>query len=204
MATHSSVLAWRIPGTGEPGGLQSRTRLKRLSSSSSSVFAGCHPYLSLSSNEICTGSLASGTSLVAQTVKNLPAMQENWIQALGQEVPLRREWQPTLLFLPRESHGQRNLLGYSPWDQKELDITEWWIFTFHLLINFRDLELYFIPRYETINSKHSVFSNILIKFYHYKLIWMSYSIIIYHLLIHQIFIVFLLVCSGNYKDEFKT
>ena len=43
MATHSSVLAWRIPGTGEPGGLhrvygvaQSRTRLKRFSSSSSS------------------------------------------------------------------------------------------------------------------------------------------------------------------------
>ena len=38
MATHSSVLAWRIPGTGEPGGLpsmgsQSWTRLKRLSSS---------------------------------------------------------------------------------------------------------------------------------------------------------------------------
>ena len=42
MATHSSVLTWRIPGTGEPGGLpsmgsQSRTRLKRLSRSSSSV-----------------------------------------------------------------------------------------------------------------------------------------------------------------------
>ena len=42
MATHSSVLAWRIPGTGEPGGLlsmgsQSRTRLKRLSSSSGIV-----------------------------------------------------------------------------------------------------------------------------------------------------------------------
>ena len=42
MATHSSVLAWRIPGTGEPGGAavygvaQSRTQLKRLSSSSSS------------------------------------------------------------------------------------------------------------------------------------------------------------------------
>ena len=41
MATHSSVLAWRIPGTGEPGGLlsmrsKSQTRLKRLSSSSSS------------------------------------------------------------------------------------------------------------------------------------------------------------------------
>ena len=44
MATHSSSLGWRIPGTGEPGGLlsyygvaQSRTQLKRLSSSSSSI-----------------------------------------------------------------------------------------------------------------------------------------------------------------------
>ena len=42
MATHSSVLAWRIPGTAEPGGLpsmglQSWTRLKRLSSSRSRV-----------------------------------------------------------------------------------------------------------------------------------------------------------------------
>ena len=43
IATHSSVFAWRIPGTGEPGGLavygvaQSWTRLKRLSSSSSSM-----------------------------------------------------------------------------------------------------------------------------------------------------------------------
>ena len=41
MATHSRILAWRIPGTGEPVvlpsmGSQSRTRLKRLSSSSSS------------------------------------------------------------------------------------------------------------------------------------------------------------------------
>ena len=37
MATHSSVLAWRIPGAGEPGGVaQSQTRLKRLSSSSGS------------------------------------------------------------------------------------------------------------------------------------------------------------------------
>ena len=42
MATHSSVLAWRIPGTGEPGGLYgvalSRTQLKRLSSGSSSSY----------------------------------------------------------------------------------------------------------------------------------------------------------------------
>ena len=45
MATHSSVLAWRIPGTGEPGGLpsgvtQSRTRLKRLSSLVACIVSG--------------------------------------------------------------------------------------------------------------------------------------------------------------------
>ena len=36
----------------------------------------------------------------------------------------RREWQPTLVFLPREFHGQRSLAGYSPWGRKELDTTE--------------------------------------------------------------------------------
>ena len=45
MAAHSSALAWRIPGTGEPGGLpsmgsQSQTRLKRLSSNSSNLGLG--------------------------------------------------------------------------------------------------------------------------------------------------------------------
>ena len=53
MATHSSVLAWRIPGTGEPDGLLSMglhrvgTRLKRLSSSSSSMQSYCRPVILL-------------------------------------------------------------------------------------------------------------------------------------------------------------
>ena len=37
----------------------------------------------------------------------------------------RRKWQPTPVFLPGESHGQRNLAGYSPWGHKELDMTDW-------------------------------------------------------------------------------
>jgi len=37
----------------------------------------------------------------------------------------RRKWQPTPIFLPGESHGQRILVGYSPWSHKELDTTEW-------------------------------------------------------------------------------
>ena len=38
-------------------------------------------------------------------------------------IPWRRAWQPTLVFLPGESCGQRNLVGYSPWDCKESDTT---------------------------------------------------------------------------------
>ena len=58
-------------------------------------------------------------------VKNLPAMQENWIQSLGPEkIPWGREWLPTLVFLPRESNGQRKLVGYSPWGRKESDMTK--------------------------------------------------------------------------------
>ena len=40
------------------------------------------------------------------------------------KITWRRAWQPTLVFLPRESHGQRNLVGYTPWGHKELDTTE--------------------------------------------------------------------------------
>ena len=35
-----------------------------------------------------------------------------------------RKWWPTPVFLPGKFHGQRSLVGYSPWDQKELDTTE--------------------------------------------------------------------------------
>ena len=51
-------------------------------------------------------------------VKNLPAMQEARVRSLGQEDPLERAWQPTPVFLAGESHGQRSLVGYSPWGSK--------------------------------------------------------------------------------------
>ena len=38
--------------------------------------------------------------------------------------PWRRTWQPTPVFLPGESHGQRRLVGYRPWGPKESDVTE--------------------------------------------------------------------------------
>ena len=51
---------------------------------------------------------------MALIVKNLPTMQETWVQSLGQEDAWRREWQPTLVFFPAEFHGHLALVGYSP------------------------------------------------------------------------------------------
>ena len=48
-------------------------------------------------------------------VKNLPAMQETqevWVQSLDGKTPWRRAWQPSPVFLPGESHGQRSLVAY--------------------------------------------------------------------------------------------
>ena len=54
-------------------------------------------------------------------VKNLPATQETQIQSLVWEYPLEKG---TPIFLPGEFHEQRSLVGYSPWDRKESDMTE--------------------------------------------------------------------------------
>ena len=61
----------------------------------------------------------SWASLVAQLVKNLPAMWETQVQSLGWEDPLKKGKATTPVFWPREFHGL-----YSPWGRKELDTTE--------------------------------------------------------------------------------
>ena len=62
--------------------------------------------------------------LVAQTVRNLPAMQETQVQSLGREDPLEKRMAPTPLFLLGESHGERSLVGYSLWGREKSDLTE--------------------------------------------------------------------------------
>ena len=44
----------------------------------------------------------------------------------------RRQWHPTPVLLPGESHGRRSLVGCRPWGRKELDMTEWLHFQFSL------------------------------------------------------------------------
>ena len=53
-------------------------------------------------------------SQVALVVKNLPAKLGDVRDAGSIPGSGRREWQPTPVFLPGESHGQRSLVGYSP------------------------------------------------------------------------------------------
>ena len=62
--------------------------------------------------------------LMAQMVKNPPAMQETGFDPWVGKIPWRRAWQPTSVFLPGESHGQRSLAGYSPWGRTESYTTE--------------------------------------------------------------------------------
>ena len=58
-------------------------------------------------------------SLVAQLVKNLPAMWETWVRSLGWKITWRRERLPSPLFWPGELHEL-----YSPWGRKKSDTTE--------------------------------------------------------------------------------
>ena len=58
-------------------------------------------------------------SLVAQLVKNPPAMWETWVPSLGWEDPLEKGKATHSIFWPGEFHGL-----YSPWGHKESDMTE--------------------------------------------------------------------------------
>ena len=152
MASHSSTLAWKIPWTEGPGGLQSmgsrgvrhnwatslslftfmhwrkkwqptpvflpgesqgrgslaavygvtqsRTRLKRLSGSSRRE-EKCRAFL-----------IIPTTSLVAQTIKHLPAMQETQVQSIGWEDLLEKEMATHSTVLAWKIHGRRSLVHY--------------------------------------------------------------------------------------------
>ena len=73
---------------------------------------------------ISRGVIISGVSLIAQLVKNPPAMQETLVQSLGWEDLLEKETATMPVFLPGEFYRQRSLEGYSPCGHKELDTTE--------------------------------------------------------------------------------
>ena len=113
MATHSSILAWRIRGTGEPGGLpslgsQSQIRLKRLSSSSSS-------------SSLYYVGFPGG--VVVKNPIHLPVQetQETWVWSLGQEDPLEKE-----MAIHSSILAWRNLWTEEPGRLQSLGLPESW------------------------------------------------------------------------------
>ena len=61
-----------------------------------------------------------GGSVVKNSPPNKRCRFDPWVK----KMPWRGKWQLFLVFLPREVHGPRSLMGYSPWAHKDLDRTE--------------------------------------------------------------------------------
>ena len=97
MATHSSILAWRTPWMEELGGLQSTGRKE------SDTTERLHFHF------LCQMRMV-GLRLVSFALKK----ESSW----------RRKWQPTPVFLPRESQVQRSLVGCRLWGRTESDTTD--------------------------------------------------------------------------------
>ena len=92
MAIHSSILAWKIPWTEEPGRLQSM---------------GSQSQTRLSNFTFTFPGSSDGKESACQLGR--PGF-DPWIR----KIPWRRQWHPTPVLLPGKSHGLRSLVGYSP------------------------------------------------------------------------------------------
>ena len=67
-----------------------------------------------------SGGGASGKEPTCQGKRHNPRGFDPWVGKISRS----RKWQPTSVFLPGESHGQRSLAGYSSWGRTESDMTE--------------------------------------------------------------------------------
>ena len=106
--------------------------------------------------------------LISQMVKNLPAMQETWVHPWVRKIPWRREWQPTPVLLPGESHGQRSLEDYSPWDHKESDMTEWHFIWDFLIILYFAYAYIFSSYFQILNTLYEIVTCFLLVFMFHK------------------------------------
>ena len=142
MAVHSSILAWRTPWTEEPGGLWSMgPQTVGHDWVSKCTHAHTHTHTCLFIERIFEWIIQNQLLLqtyfpqVAQLIdlseiincgfprgsvgKNPLPMQETRVQSLGGEDPLEKEMAVHSSIQPGKSHGQRSLVGYSPWGHKK-------------------------------------------------------------------------------------
>ena len=165
MATHSSVLAWRIPGTVGPGGLLSMGS-HRVGHDWSDLAAavaqliergwpGFQPFSSpvkmclvftvadpkvlytVRILQYCFLKKKKKNNHIAVLIMSFPGgtsgkepachcrrHKKHGFDPWVGKIPWRKAWQPTPVFLPRESHAQKSLVGYSPQGSTETDTTE--------------------------------------------------------------------------------
>ena len=79
-----------------------------------------HDYLTLNSLIHKNQGFPGGTSDKESACQHRRLRFDPWVR----KISWRMKWQPTPVFLPGESHGQRSLVGDGPWGCKELDMTE--------------------------------------------------------------------------------
>ena len=126
-------LSWLFPVPGTPsrltGHLSKDTRTAKAKdplpfttlSLTTSFPARCQPLPGTLSTYL---PISSGVSLGAQMVKNLLAVQETWVQSLGQDDPLEEGMATHPSILAWEIPCVEDLVGYSLWGHRELDMTE--------------------------------------------------------------------------------
>ena len=130
MATHSSVLAWRIPGMGEPSGLPSVGwhRVGHDWSNLAAVAAAI--YVNETICMVIFPSIRFKSIVLWASMNHLvPRLPQNASYGWGagailsfktflsfvNRLLVRRQWHPTPVLLPGKSHGWRSLVGCSPW-----------------------------------------------------------------------------------------
>ena len=117
MAPHSSTLAWKTPWMEEPGGLLSMGSHRVGHNWSDLAAAAAAAMITFWASQA-----AWWLKKKKSAVQEMPKTQiwHSWV-----EISWNRKWQPTSVFLPGQFHGQRSLVGYSPWGRKKADTTEW-------------------------------------------------------------------------------
>ena len=121
-ATHSSILAWRIPWTIQSVGSQRVGHDWVTNTSEHRLFRA------IGLDWKCFPDDSDGKSVCLQCGR--PRFNP-WFRT----IPWRRKWQPTPVLLPEKSHGWRSLVGYSPWGHKELDMIKPLHFSFFLSLS---------------------------------------------------------------------
>ena len=144
MATHSSVLAWRIPGTGEPGGLPSMGS-HRVGHDWSNLAAATFPIYRCFT--LLANNMTAMTDTEAETLIFWPPDAKNWL--IWKDPNAGKDWRQEekgtiedemagwyhqldgheFELAPGVGDRQRSLACYSPWGHKESSTTEWlnWI-----------------------------------------------------------------------------